>query len=429
MGRRPLGRAEQGLLNPIIPVRGECCVVSSMSRRIIHLDLDAFFASVEELLDPSIAGLPVIVGGSPEGRGVVSSASYPARAYGVHSAMPMSQALRLCPQAIVRHGHHGQYGVYSRRVMAILSEYTPLLEQISIDEAFLDVTGCEALFGPADALAHRIQERILAEVRLPSSLGVAGNKLLAKVASELAKPRGVVVVPPGQEAAFLSPLPIERLWGVGEVTAARLHEHGLRTIGQLAALPEVQMKALFGSGALEMHRRALGMDDSPVGVEMHRKSVSQERTFARDVGDLEVLQRALLEMSEEVAALLRKEGDCARTVVLKMRYPDFTTITRQVTLAQPTDLAEDICAQAHKLLQREWKKSTQLRLIGVGVSGLSQGRQLSLFDTHSEHLSKVSQAVDEIRHKYGDDAIRRASLLKPGDQETHHQDAKTPRKI
>jgi len=392
-----------------------------MSRSIIHLDLDAFFASVEELLDPSIVGLPILVGGSPEGRGVVSSASYAARAYGVHSAMPMSQALRLCPQAIVRSGHRRDYSSYSRRVMAILSEYTPLLEPISIDEAFLDVTGCEGLFGPADVLAHRLQERILAELGLPSSLGVASNKLVAKIASDLAKPRGIRVVPPGDEAAFLAPLPIERLWGVGDVTAGRLHQHGVHTIGELAALPESQMQALFGSGAQAMHRHALGISASPVGVESRRKSVSQERTFARDVGDLDVLQRALLKMSEEVAAQLRKEGDCARTVVLKMRYPDFTTITRQATLAQPTDLAEDICAQARKLLQHEWKKGTQLRLIGVGATALSQARQLSLFDTHTEQLSKLTKAVDDIRHKYGKDAIRRASLLK-----AHHQDTETP---
>jgi DNA polymerase-4 len=392
-----------------------------MLRSIIHLDLDAFFASVEELLDPSIVGLPILVGGSPEGRGVVSSASYAARAYGVHSAMPMAQALRLCPQAIVRSGHRREYSSYSRRVMAILDEYTPLLEPISIDEAFLDVTGSEALFGPADVLAHRIQERILAELGLPSSLGVASNKLVAKVASELAKPRGVRVVPPGNEAAFLAPLPIERLWGVGDVTAGRLHQHGLSTIGQLAALPEAQMKMLFGSFAIEMHRRALGMNDSPVGVEGRRKSVSQERTFARDVGDLDVLQRALLKMSEEVAAQLRKEGDCAHTVVLKMRYPDFTTITRQATLAQPTELADAIFVQARKLLQHEWKKGTQLRLIGVGATGLSQARQLSLFDTHTEQLTKVTKAVDEIRDKYGRDAIRRASLLKP-----HGRQAQAP---
>jgi len=386
------------------------------SRSIIHLDLDAFFASVEELLDPSIAGLPILVGGDPDGRGVVSSASYAARAFGVHSAMPMSQALRLCPQAVVRRGHRGEYTSYSKRVMGILAEYTPLLEPISIDEAFLDVTGCERLFGPAEELAHRIQQRILSELGLPSSLGVASNKLVAKVASALAKPHGVLVVPAGEEAAFFAPLPIERLWGVGEVTARRLHGLGVHTIGELAALSEQQMKALFGSAAAEMHRRALGRDDRPVAAEGRRKSISQERTFARDVGDIQVLRRSLLDMSEDVASQLRQHGECARTVVLKMRYPDFRTITRRVTLSQPTDLAEVIHAHVVKLLQEEWKRGVHLRLIGVGVTGLAQARQLGLFDAPTERLDKLSRVVDEIRSKYGRDAIRRASLLKYKDK-------------
>lgn len=384
----------------------------SKPRSIIHLDLDAFFASVEELLDPSIAGLPIVVGGDPQKRGVVASASYAARAFGVRSAMPMSQALRLCPQAVVRHGHYHAYSAYSRRVMSILAEYTPLLEQISIDEAFLDVSGTGRLFGPVDELARRIQQRIRDEVGLPASLGIASNKLVAKVASALSKPHGLLSVPPGQEAAFLAPLPIERLWGVGEVTARRLHEHGIQTIGQLAALPMQQMKTLFGSAAEEMHRRALGIDDSPVGGEPRRKSVSQERTFARDVGDLPTLRHSLLEMTENVAADLRKESECARVIVLKLRYPDFKIITRRVTLSQPTDLAEVIQAQAVKLLEREWKKGAKVRLIGVGATGLVQARQLSFFANGTERLGKLSQTVDKIRSKYGKDAIRRASLLR-----------------
>lgn len=385
-------------------------------RSIIHFDLDAFFASVEELLDPSIAGLPIMVGGSPEGRGVVSSASYAARAYGVRSAMPMAQALRLCPHAIVRHGHHRAYADYSRRVMDMLSQYTPLLEPISIDEAFLDVTGCEQLFGPAPELAYRIQERILAELGLPSSLGLASNKLVAKVASALAKPRGVIVVPAGQEAAFFSPLPIDRLWGVGDVTSERLRAKGVETIGQLAALFPLQMKQLFGSAAEEMHRRALGIDERPVGPSGRRKSISQEHTFAEDVGDLPVLRRALLKMSEDVATQLRKKGKCARTVVLKMRYPDFRTITRRVTLSQPTDLSRVIHTQAVALLQKEWKKGVRVRLIGVGVTGLVGARQLGLFDGEAERLEKLSRVVDEIRSKHGKKAIRRASLLESDDR-------------
>ena len=386
------------------------------ARRIIHLDLDAFFASVEELLDPSIAGQPILVGADPDKRGVVSSASYAAREYGVRSAMPTAQALRLCPHAILRHGHHREYGSYSQRVMAILAEYTPALEPVSIDEAFLDVTGTERLFGPADELAHRIQERILSELGLPSSLGIASSRLVAKVASALAKPRGILVVPQGKEAAFLAPLAIDRLWGVGKVTAERLRDHGVQTIGELAALPQRQMKALFGSVAEEMRRRALGIDDSPVHTPARRKSISQERTFPRDVDDLDVLQRCLLDMSENVAAQLRRRRSCARTVVLKMRYPDFKTITRRATLAQPTDLAEVIHTQVMKLLQREWKKATRVRLIGVGVAGFAQGRQLSLFETPDDRLSRLSRTVDEIRARYGKDAIRRASLLKPDDE-------------
>ncbi len=388
----------------------------SKSRHIIHFDLDAFFASVEELLDPSIAGLPILVGGDPSERGVVSSASYAARAYGVHSAMPTSQALRLCPQAVLRHGHHKEYGSYSKQVMAILSEYTPLLEPISIDEAFLDVTGCEGLFGPADELAHKIQQRILSELGLPSSLGVARNKLVAKVASAMAKPCGVLVVPTGQEAAFLAPLPIERLWGIGEVTARRLRSRGMLTIGQLAALSARQMKELFGSAAEEMSRRALGIDQRPVGSSGRRKSVSQEHTFARDVSDIRVLRRSLLKMSDNVATQLRKKGECARTVVLKVRYPDFRTITRRVTLSQPTDLAEVIHAQAVQLLQKEWTRGVRVRLIGVGVTGLVRARQLGLFDTSTERLGRLSRVVDEIRSKHGQDAIRRASLLETDDR-------------
>jgi len=383
----------------------------SAGRHVLHLDLDAFFASVEELLDPSIAGKPILVGGDPSERGVVASASYAARAYGARSAMPMSQALRLCPQAVVRHGHRKEYASYSKQVMNMLAEYTPLVEQLSIDEAFLDVTGCERLFGPADELAYRIQERVRRETGLPCSLGVASNKLVAKVASQEAKPNGVLIVPAGQEASFLAPLAIERLWGVGEVTAERLRHTGITTIGQLAALAEVQMKALFGSAAAEMQQRALGLDNRPVGGQAEHKSISQEHTFARDVGSIEMLRRALLDMSEDVATQLRRGGECGRTIVLKMRYPDFTTITRRVTLKQPTDLTEVIHRQAVELLHKEWKPGTQVRLIGVGVSGLTHARQLSLFDAPGKRLGKLSRTVDAIRRKYGKDAIRRASLL------------------
>ncbi len=385
-------------------------------RWIIHLDLDAFFASVEELLDPTIAGLPVIVGGSPDGRGVVSSASYPARAYGVHSAMPMAQALRLCPQAVVRSSRHGVYSSYSHKVMAILSQYTPLLEQVSIDEAFLDVTGCERLFGPPKQMAQNLQSCILTQVGLPSSLGVASNKLVAKVASDLAKPRGVVVVERGQEAAFLAPLAIECLWGIGDVTARRLHQAGVDVIGQLASLPDARMRMLFGSTADDMRRRALGIDNRPVGPSGPHKSISEEHTFAQDTADVQAVHRKLLQMSEDVAAQLRRHHEVARTVVLKMRYPDFHTITRQVTLSRPTDLANIVYVHVTALLDHEWQPTTRVRLIGVGVAGLERGYQLELLDATGARLGKLSEAVDSIRGKYGRDAIRRASLLHDDDE-------------
>lgn len=385
-------------------------------RCIIHLDLDAFFASVEELLDPSIVGLPIIVGGDPRGRGVVASASYSARAFGVHSAMPVAQALRLCPNAVVRHGHYSDYSAYSRRVMAILSEYTPVLEQISIDEAFLDVTGSTVLFGPSEKLAHTIQDRIKGELGLPSSLGVAANKLVAKIASTRAKPHGVLLVPNGREASFLAPLSIDRLWGVGKVTEQRLRANGVSTIGDLATLPLPALQRLFGNGAEAMRRRALGIDDRLVCTESRHKSVSQERTFASDVGAVDELLHCLLKMSDEVSSQLRKEGECARVVVLKMRYPDFTTITRRVTLGQPTDLAEVLYGEASRLLRRELRPGVRLRLIGVGASGLTEGRQLTLFAEETQQLSKLSQAVDDIRRRYGRDSIRRASFLDRSEQ-------------
>lgn len=392
-----------------------------MQRTIVHLDLDAFFASVEELLDPSIAGKPIIVGGSPEARGVVSSASYAARAYGVRSAMPTSQALRLCPQAILLPGHRSEYSRYSRRVMRILREYTPLVEPISIDEAFLDVTGTELRWGPPDALARTIQERIQRELGLSASVGVASNKLVAKIASGLRKPRGLVVVPPGQEAAFLAPLPIEMLWGLGQVMGRRLKEQGIETIGQLAALPDEQLKALFGEHGRDIRLRAQGIDHRPVETTHEPKSVGHEYTFARDVGDLDELRRTLLALSDKTAARLRAGKLRARTITLKLRYPDFTTITRSTTLPQPTNLGDIIYEQARALLEKVWHPGTKVRLLGVATSNLeTKTRQLSLFETSESRLDRLSQAVDEIRRKYGEDAITRASLLQaPEDNERY----------
>ncbi len=383
-------------------------------RQIVHVDLDAFYASVEVLLDPSLRGKPVIVGGSPEGRGVVSSASYQARACGVRSAMPVAQALRLCPQAIRVSPSHGVYGKHSRAVMEVLEGYTPVVEQLSIDEAFLDLTGCEALWGPAPEVARQIQERVRDECGLPCSLGVATNKLVAKIACGQGKPQGLVIVPPGQEAAFLAPLAIETLWGVGEAMGRRLRELGVTTIGQLAERSEAELVRLFGEGGGRLHGAAQGLDDSPVHTERERRSISQEHTFGANVADRQTLQRRLLSMADHLAAGLRREGLVAQTVRLKLRYDDFETVTRQVTLDQPTDQADVLYGQALGLLDAHWNRQRLVRLIGLGASGLLRegGYQLELFDHSDQRNARLSHTLDEIRARFGRHAITRASLLR-----------------
>jgi DNA polymerase-4 len=383
-----------------------------IQRAIIHIDLDAFFVAVERLDDPTLIGVPVIVGGRAEARGVVSSASYEARAFGVHSAMPTAQALRLCPQAVLVAGHRERYAEMSRRVMAILADYTPLLETISIDEAFLDVTGTEAYYGPPGELASTIQYRIEAELGLSASLGVAGNKLVAKIASDYRKPQGITVVPPGGEAAFLAPLPIRKLWGVGEVTARELSRLGIQTMGDLALLPVEQLHARFGAHGEGLWRAARGLDDSPVTPEREAKSLSREETFAQDIQDAIVLRRELLRMSDAVAARLRRHNLQARTVALKLRYKDFTTITRQETLSEPTDSGPVIYGQVLTLFEAAWDRRRPVRLLGVGTGGLCQpAHQFRLFEQQDRRQEQLEAALDRIRERFGEHAIQRASLL------------------
>ncbi|MFQ6058414.1 MAG: DNA polymerase IV [Anaerolineae bacterium] len=352
-------------------------------RQIIHLDLDAFFASVEELLDPSLKGKPVVVGGDPDKRGVVASASYAARAYGVHSAMPMREALRLCPQAIVRRPRHLIYRRFSHRVMTLLAEYTPLVEPLSIDEAFLDLTESQARWGPAADIARQIQRRIKEEIGLSASLGVASNKLVAKIASDQGKPGGLVVVPPGQEAAFLAPLPVEKLWGVGKVTARRLHALGVTTIGDLARLPLAQLRGELGSHGVSLYQHARGVDHSPVEPHRRRKSISQEHTFPRDVNDRRELLQELLRLSQGVAGALRHHGQRARTITLKLRRADFSTVTRSRTLPAPTDSEQTIYGTVSQLFEKEWRPRERVRLLGVRASNFApqEGYQLGLFSS------------------------------------------------
>jgi DNA polymerase-4 len=382
-----------------------------MARTVVHMDLDAFFCSVEELLDPSLVGTAFAVGGRADERGVLSTASYAARKFGVRSAMPTAQALRLCPHLKLLPARHGVYSDYSRKVMRLLEEVSPILEQVSIDEAFLDLSGDPR---PGGEVAQHLKRRIRAEVGLPSSFGVAGNKLVAKIATNVGKPDGLVVVPAGAEAAFLAPLPLDLLWGAGPKTRAQLAELGLRTIGQVAAWPEADLVRRFGENGRALARHARGLDDRPVETETAAKSISGETTFARDVTEGEFLRRTYLELAEEVAANLRRDGLAARTVKIKVRWPPFETLTRQVTLEQPTDLADDIHAAAWALFQKVWTPGKRVRLIGVGVSGLMEAaRQLDLFG-ESEQLraEKLARTLDAIRDKYGWESVQRAALVK-----------------
>lgn len=347
-------------------------------RQIIHLDLDAFFASVEVLLNPELKGKPLIVAmGNPRGRGVVSTASYEARRFGVHSAMPLFEAARLCPQAIIVPVRHPIYSQYSRRVMVILREVSPLVEQVSIDEAYVEI----APDRDAAHIARAIQQRIKTEIGLDCTIAVASNKLVSKIACNTVKPRGFVVVPPGEEQQFLAPLPIEKLPGAGKVTREKLKQWNVHTIGDLANAPVAELRAEFGKWGVYLHEAARGQDDSPIVTESKPKSISAENTFDHDTRDGAEIEKLLAEMSEGVARELVREGFVARTVVLKLRYSDFTTITRQTTLRSPTASAAAIRTCALQLLHAHWDQRHALRLVGVGAHNLveaSAARQMEL---------------------------------------------------
>lgn len=354
--------------------------MSERPRAIVHLDLDAFFAAVEVLENPELAGQAVLIGGRPEERGVVAAASYPARSFGVRSAMPMYRALRLCPEAVVLPPRHSLYQGYSRRVMEILRQTSVLVEQISVDEAYLDLTGQVAAWEGVVELARRLQEQVKEEIGLSASLGVATNKLVAKVASDHDKPGGLTVVRPGEEAAFLAPLPVRALWGVGPVTERKLAEMGVTTVGELARLPEEELCARFGRHGVEMARQAQGVDGRPVVTEHERRSVSQERTFARDLRDAEALRRELWPLSQGVARRLRKAELVTSTVAIKLRYADFATLTRQMSLAVPTNDERMIYRAAVVLLGQAWQRGRPVRLLGVAGRHLSSpAGQLPLF--------------------------------------------------
>jgi len=384
-----------------------------MPRTILHLDLDAFYCAVEENQNPDLRGRPFAVGGKPNERGVVSSCSYAARQFGVRSAMPMSRALRLCPGLVIVPGRHRLYSEASKQVMERLNKLTPLIEQISIDEAFLDISD---LSEPPERIARGLQAGIRDELGLPCSIGIAPNKLVAKIATEVGKkaakgnqpPFALTIVPPGKEAEFLAPLPADMLWGVGPKTSARLSELGIHTIGDIARWPEEELVRLFGENGREMARHARGQDERPVVTEREIKSISQEVTFSRDVRDDASLKKTLSELSAQVGRRLRKKGLAGTTVKLKIRWPDFTTLTRQVTLPSNTNQDDEIAETALGMLRKIRKSGQAVRLIGVGVSGLGEPmRQLELWEAGTEKARKLQVVLDELKEKYGDDAIKR----------------------
>ena len=384
---------------------------SGWPRTILHVDLDAFFAAVEQRDRPELRGKPVIVGGGgPTDRGVVSTASYEARVFGVRSAMSLREAGRRCPQGIFLPVDGARYQAASKAVMAVLRRFTPLVEPISIDEAFLDVSGSRGLFGDGATIGRRIKAEVQSGVGLTISVGVAQTKLVAKIASDLRKPDGLVVVEPGDEAAFLAPLAISRLWGVGEKSAAALREYGVRTIGDLAALPDDLLVRRFGKHGASLAQRARGLDDDPVGGREAAKSIGHEHTFDVDTSDREVIERTLLAMSEGVAGRLRDSGVRASTITVKIRDTTFRTITRQRTLPDPTDLTEPIFRTALELARNE-VRGIRIRLLGVSVSGLGEREQLSLFAADDPRRRRVTEAADAVRHRFGERAITRARLV------------------
>ena len=390
----------------------------------LHVDMDAFYAAVEVRRRPELRGRPVVVGGTGS-RGVVAAASYEARVFGIGSAMPSARARRLCPHAVFLPGDHAHYGEVSERVMVILAEVTPLVEPLSLDEAFLDVRGAARLLGPAPRLAAQIRARVLDQEQLTCSVGVASSKFLAKLATERAKPRvgpsgpvwgpGVHVVEAGTELDFLHPLPVTALFGVGPATARRLRGLGVETVGDLASRPESSLVAALGTAAgRQLHQLANGVDERPVVVNRPPRSISHEETFARDLHARSDLQAEATRLGDAVARRLRASGLVARTVVLKVRFGDFKTITRSVTLPDPADRARDIVAAAHGLLAAI-DVAPGVRLLGVGASGLAEAsaRQLSFTDDAEAH-GAAEQVTDRIRDRFGSSAIGPAAAIRGG---------------
>lgn len=397
-------------------------------RTIIHIDLDAFYCAVEEQFNPSLHEKPYAVGGRPETRGVVSSCSYAARNMGIHSAMPMAHAVRICPDLIILPGRHKEYSRQSKKVMNVLKNFSPLLEQISIDEAFLDVT---AIQKNSQELAVEIQNEVMEKTGLPCSLGIASNKLVAKIATDIGKvsvetntyPQAIQIVPNGTEAEFLALLPLEVLWGVGPKTAEKLTQIGIRTIGDLAKMPPNDLVQRFGKVGYDLHRRANGIDNREVVTFREPKSFSQEITFSRDTNDLGKIKDQLLHQSAALQQSLEKAGLLCSTIKLKIRWADFSNISRQITLPENTNKKEIIFKYAEILLEQNWNKKDLIRLIGIGVANFHQPeQQLSLWEQKDyNRIAKLEAALYQVKSKYGNHSIFTGAKLENDEKKEKHE--------
>src|SRR6516162_9446246 len=370
---------------------------------ILHVDMDAFFVSVELLARPELVGKPVVVGGRPDQRGVVSAASYEARKFGIHSAMPLRTAARLCPHAIFLDGHHEKYGEWSDRVAAILSRFSPMVEMVSIDEAYLDLAGTERLHGPPLGAAHKLLRSISESTGLPCSAGLASTRLVAKVASDQAKPKGLLWIPPGQEARFLSPLPVRKIPGIGEVTERALAALGIRFVSELAAIELAKLEKIFGQWGTALYRKARGGDSYEFVLDAEPKSISHNHTFGEDTLDVPVLESMLSHLSQKACKRLREAGLSAHTLTLTIRYQGFDTYTRSKTPAEPVHLDADAFRIFLSLFREHRDPKRKVRLLGVAFSGLAHGgEQLDLLDRERRaKLEKLSRAADALRDRFG----------------------------